>query len=202
MIAAVVPAAGLSSRMGRPKLALPLGERTIIERVVLALRDGGVKPIVVVIAPHVAELGPIAAAAGASVVVLPSATADMRATVEHGLRWLDEHDQPTADDAWMLAPADYPLLDGNVVRGLCDQFAHDPTKSIVVPIYNGKRGHPVLIGWKHVAGIRATPAGQGIDAYLRAHSAETLELSVTSAGVLNDLDTPGEYERLRGLTPW
>jgi molybdenum cofactor cytidylyltransferase len=201
MIAAVVPAAGLSSRMGRPKLALPFGERTVIERVVLALRDGGVKPIVVLIGPQMAELGPMAAAAGASVVVLPSTTADMRATVEHGLRWLAKQHQPITDDGWLLAPADYPLLDANVVRALCDQFACDRAKSIVVPVYNGQRGHPVLIGWKHVAGIRAIPHGQGIDAYLREHADETFELRMTNPAVLCDLDTPDDYERLRGLTP-
>jgi molybdenum cofactor cytidylyltransferase len=201
MIAAVVPAAGLSSRMGRAKLALPLGERTVIERVVSALHDAGVNPVVVVTAPHAAELRPIAAAAGASVVVLPSTTADMRETVEHGLRWLAEHHQPTPDDGWLLAPADHPLLDANVARALCDHFTCDRTKSIVVPIYNGKRGHPVLIDWKHVAGIRAMPQGQGIDAYLREHAAETFELHATNPAVLWDLNTPGDYERLRGLTP-
>jgi molybdenum cofactor cytidylyltransferase len=187
--------------MGRPKLALPLGDRTVIERVVSALHDAGVNPVVVVIAPHVAELAPLIMKAGADVVQLPSATADMRETVEQGLRWLAEHHQPTAEDGWLLAPADHPLLDANLVRALCDQLGCDRTKSIIVPIYNGKRGHPVLIGWKHVAGIRAMPPGQGIDAYLRDHAAETFELRVTNPAVLCDLDTPGDYERLRGLTP-
>jgi molybdenum cofactor cytidylyltransferase len=201
MIAAVVPAAGLSARMGRPKLALPLGDRTVIERVVLALRQGGVERVLVVIGPHVAELGPLATGAGADVVTLPSSTADMRATVEHGLHWLEEHDQQGPDDAWLLAPADHPLLDPMIVRALCDQFGRDPMKSIVVPTYNGKRGHPVLIAWKHVAGIRAMAPSRGIDAFLGEHAVEMLELPVTSAGIICDLDTPGEYERLGGLIP-
>jgi molybdenum cofactor cytidylyltransferase len=201
MIAAVVPAAGLSSRMGQPKLAMPLGDRTVIERIVSALHDARVNPVVVVIAPHVTELGPLATEAGADVVLLPSSTRDMRETAELGLRWLAEHHQPTVDDAWLLVPADHPLLDPNLVRALCDQLACDRTKSIVVPVHNGKRGHPVLIGWKHVAGIRAMPPGQGIDAYLREHVAETFELRVTNPAVLSDLDTRGDYDRLRRLTP-
>ena len=47
---------------------------------------------------------------------------------------------------------------------------------------------------RHVAGLRAHPAGEGVNAYLRLHGAETLELPVDSADVLADLDTPQDYE--------
>ena len=50
---AVLPAAGKSTRMGRPKLALPLGERTILEQVVAALRQAEVEHILVIVGPHV-----------------------------------------------------------------------------------------------------------------------------------------------------
>jgi molybdenum cofactor cytidylyltransferase len=187
--------------MGRCKLALPLGNRRVIEHVVLALREGGVERVLVAIGPHGSELELLAFAAGADVAVLPSATADMRATVEHGLHWFDEHHQLGSKDAWLLAPADHPMIEPQIVRDLCNSFAREPEKSIVVPTYNDKRGHPVLIGWSHVAGIRALPPGEGIEAYLRRHVAETRELPVTNEGILCDLDTPGDYERLRGLIP-
>jgi CTP:molybdopterin cytidylyltransferase MocA len=194
---AVVPAGGHSTRMGRPKLALPLGGRTVLEHVVAALRGGGVGRVVVVVGPHVPELAPLAEAAGADVCRLPDATADMRATVEHGLRWLEERDHPDPDDAWLLAPADHPTLDAAVVRRLCAAYAGQTGPSIFVPVHAGRRGHPTLIAWRHVAGIRAHPAGQGINAYLRLHHNELLEVPVTDAGVLYDLDTPEDYERLR-----
>ena len=50
-IAAIVPAAGRSERMGRPKLILPIGGATVIARVVAALRQGGAEPVVVVAPP-------------------------------------------------------------------------------------------------------------------------------------------------------
>src|SRR5207237_3552168 len=53
---ALIPAAGKSTRMGRPKLALPLGGRTVLEHVVAALRDAGVEHVLVVVGPHVPEL--------------------------------------------------------------------------------------------------------------------------------------------------
>lgn len=197
MIFAVVPAAGHSTRMGRPKLALPLGDRTVIEHVVAALRAGGADHVVVMIGPHVPELVPLAEAAGAEVCRLPEATADMRATVGHGLQWLEDRHRPRPDDAWLLAPADHPTLDPGVVRHLCDDSARDPSRSILVPVHAGRRGHPALIAWRHVAGIRALAADRGINTYFREHADEVREVPVASAGVLCDLDTPEDYERLR-----
>ena len=95
---------------------------TVLEQVILALRQGGVDETVVVVGPHDPALTPLAEAAGAHVVSLAEPTPDMRATVEHGLRWLENHYQPHPDDAWLLAPADHPMLDADrgtaVVRGL------------------------------------------------------------------------------------
>ncbi len=201
MMFAVVPAGGHSTRMGRPKLALPLGDRTVLEHVVAALREGGADRIVVVVGPHVPELVPLAEAAGADVCRLPEATADMRATVEHGLRWLEERYRPRPDDAWLLAPADHPTLNPAVVRQLRESYGNEPSRSIVLPVYGGRRGHPTLIAWRHVAGLRAFPAGQGINGYLRSQAGETLEVAVTNAGILWDLDTPEDYERLRQAWP-
>jgi molybdenum cofactor cytidylyltransferase len=200
MILALLPAAGKSTRMGRPKLVLPLGGRTVLEHAVAALRQAGVEHVLVVVGPHVPELIPLAKAAGAAVCPLAQETPDMRATIEHGLNWVEERFHPGPDDAWLLTPADHPTLDAAVVRQLGQARAAHPDRSIFIPVFAGRRGHPTLIGWKHVAGVRAHPAGQGLNAYLRLHGAETLEVPVTSADVLRDLDTPEDYERL--LRTW
>lgn len=193
MTFAVVPAAGHSTRMGRPKLTLPLGGRPVIEHVVTALRGGGVANVLVVVGPHVRDLAPLAQAAGASVLALPAETADMRATIEAGLSWIEDHFRRTPDDRWLLAPADHPTITAGVVRTLLD--ASDP---IVIPIHTGRRGHPTAFRWRHVAGIRALPPDIGVNAYLRAHADQVRELPVSDDGVLADLDTPGDYERLKG----
>src|SRR5262249_1174669 len=145
--------------------------------------------VVVVVGPHVPELVSLAEVAGADVCQLSESTADMRATVEHGLRWLEDRYCPRRDDAWLLAPGDHPTLDPAVVRQLREAQATQPALSIVVPVHERRRGHPTLIAWRHVAGLLAFPAGQGINSYLRLHADETLEVPVTSAGVLCDLDT-------------
>jgi molybdenum cofactor cytidylyltransferase len=196
MICAVIPAGGKSRRMGRPKLALPLGGRTVLEHVIAALRLGGVQTILVVIGPHVAELRPLAEAAGAQTLVLAEETADMRATVEQGLAWLENGFPISAEDYWLLVPGDHPTLSAEVVRLLLEARAAEPDKSIFLPTFQGQRGHPTLIAWKHVARLRAFPAGQGINAYLRRQGGETLLVPVPSPHVLADLDTPEDYERL------
>ena len=194
---AVVPACGQSTRMGRPKLALPLGERTVIEHVITTLRAGGVEQVLAVIGPHVPELVPLAERADADVLPLPEQTPDMRTTVERGLDWIEERFRPTPDDLWLLSPADHPAFSTSVVSELLAASRGD-RHSIIVPTHNGRRGHPALFRWRHAAGIRSLPANEGINSYLRTHAAETLELPVDDPGILANLDTPEDYERLRG----
>jgi molybdenum cofactor cytidylyltransferase len=96
-----------------------------------------------------------------------------------------------------LIPGDHPTLNPGVVRLLldCGRATHGK-KSIIIPTYEEKRGHPTLIGWKHVASIRALAKDQGINSYLRRHPEETLEVPVDAADVLFDLDTPEDYQKL------
>jgi molybdenum cofactor cytidylyltransferase len=197
MTFAVIPAAGKSARMGRPKLALPLGGATVLEHVISALRGAGVGPILVVAGPHVAELAILAEAGGAHALVLPQETEDMRATVEAGLSWLEDHFCPRPEDDWLLVPGDHPTLAPAIIRSLLAARQWAPAGTILVPIYQGRRGHPTLIPWRHVAGIRALPPGQGINVYLRAHQEAIMEVQVPTEEILVDLDTPEDYRGLR-----
>jgi molybdenum cofactor cytidylyltransferase len=197
MILGLIPAAGISSRMGRPKLALPLGDGTVLSQVVTALQQAGVGRILVVVGPTVPELVPLAQAAGAAVLLLSNQTADMRATVEQGLSWLEDRFQPGDQDDWLLVPADHPTLSPAVIGQLQKAKEQSPHYSIIVPTFQGQRGHPALLSWKHVAGIRMFSAQQGLNVYLRHQADETLQLPVDSSDILRDLDTPEDYEQLR-----
>ena len=193
MIAAIVPAAGRGTRMGRPKLALPVDGRPMLQRVITALREGGADPVVVVTGPHDPALPAIAGAAGAEVCELTAPTPDMRATVEHGLRWLEERYHPRPDDAFLLTPGDIPFLDAATVHTLCDAWVRRPAASILVPTHAGRSGHPALIGWRHVEPIRWLPAGVGIDAYLHENAGEHQEVEAPS-DTAADCDTVGDYQ--------
>lgn len=196
MLPALIPAAGKSTRMGRCKLLLPLGGRSILEHVIESLRKAQVGPVVAVVGPHVAELAPLAEKAGACVCQLVEDTPDMRATVQHGLRWLDERFHPAPADAWLLVPADQPTLDAGVVQQLVRAREENPNRSIFIPTYQGQRGHPTLLSWGHVPGILKLPEGTGLNIYIRDRHTDTLEVPVSSAEVLHDLDTPEDYERM------
>jgi molybdenum cofactor cytidylyltransferase len=193
---ALIPAAGKSTRMGRPKLALPLRGRTILELVVETIRRAGVEHVLVVVGPHVPELKPLAERARAQVLLLAEETSDMRATIERGLAWLEERFHPRPEDHWLLVPADHPTLHEAVIPRLVAAREESPSRSIVVPTFQGKRGHPVLIDWAHVARLRAFPVGAGVNAYLRERASETVEVPVNTATVLCDLDEPRDYEKL------
>src|SRR5262245_32839666 len=111
MIAAIVPAAGRSERMGRPKLLLPVGGTSLIARVVAALRGGGADLVIVVVAPPgLAGAEALAAEAeqgGACVVVADPPPRDMRASVERGLDRLEQGNaQGSPPSTLLLTPGD------------------------------------------------------------------------------------------------
>ncbi len=199
-VAAIVPAAGTSRRMGRPKLLLPWGGRTVICQVVDALRRGGADPAIVVTTAELPELAEQARAAGADVLVLPEPTSDMQATVIAGLRRLLQWGRRW--DGWLLCPADQPTLTPGLVRQLLDAFARqrqsgEPAEPIIIPVHNGRRGHPVVFSWSHAAAIIRKPCPGGIRDYIHAHAAAVIEWPCGEPAVLDDMDTPQDYERLQ-----
>jgi molybdenum cofactor cytidylyltransferase len=196
-VVGVIPAAGLSKRMGRPKLALPLGGRTVLEHVIAAVQGGGVEQILVVLGPASGNLRDIAERAGACVLLLDHETPDMRATVGAGLNHLQNTASLQANDGWLLLPADHPTLDAAVVRSLIQTAEADPAHSIFIPVHGGQRGHPTLLRWPHAAALRELPEGKGLNAYIRSHAGQTREIEWPGAEVLRDLDTPEDYARIR-----
>jgi molybdenum cofactor cytidylyltransferase len=182
--------------MGRPKLLLPLGETTVLEQVLSALRSAGVAETLVVVAPDADALARLASAAHAHVLRLAADTPDMHATCLHGMAWIEDHFHPARGDGWLLLPADHPTVRPDVVRALVAAAPEDAEKTIIVPTHAGRRGHPTWVQWSHLAAIRALPPDQGLNAFIRARTAETRELPWPSYEILRDLDTPEDYQRL------
>lgn len=195
MIAAIVPAAGRSERMGRPKLILPIAGATVIARVVSALRTGGVIHVIVVTppadSPGAAVLGREAAAAGAVVVVPAERPADMRGSFEFGLQTLEDGPRPAAV---LLVPADSAGITPELVALVLEQSRALPS-AIVIPTFQGKRGHPIALPWAMALLVRGLPFGAGINALIALHAADVFEIEVDHEGAVADLDTPEDYER-------
>jgi molybdenum cofactor cytidylyltransferase len=191
---AVVPAAGHSRRMGRDKLLLTIQGRTVIGRLLEALRAAGVAETVVVIRPNDEPLAQAVAAAGASLVRPEQEPPDMRASVELGLAAVRERFTPTAQDAWLLVPADHPILDADQLRAILKAWVNSEA-SILVPTHAGRRGHPTVFRWSLAAAVARLPKDCGVNALVR-DSDDVLEFPCESDAVLLDLDTPDDVERL------
>jgi molybdenum cofactor cytidylyltransferase len=192
----LIPAAGKSRRMGRQKLTLPWKGKNVLECAIAALIEGGVTTVVVVIGPGEIQLRTLAEKAGAEAAELTQPTAEMRETIEHGLEWIERRHRPTFDDGWLLLPADHPNIEIETVKQILAARSGNPSKSIVVPTFEDRGGHPVWISWRHVAEIRKMPAGVGLNIYLRQQAGDALLLPVNASSVLSDLDTPEDLQRL------
>lgn len=185
MIAAIVPAAGRSERMGRPKLILPIGPSTVIARVVVALRDGGAAPVVVVTPPDefpgAAILADEARSAGAVVLVPAEHPIDMRASI---VLALDHLSRGPAPDRVLVCPADSPSLTPALVARVVARSGEGPD-SLIIPVHDGRRGHPIALPWRLANQIRALPIGVGLNALIALHAAEVAELTVDDPGAID-----------------
>jgi Uncharacterized MobA-related protein len=81
-----------------------------------------------------------------------------------------------------------------VVDRLIDA-AEGSSRSIFVPVYGGKRGHPLLLRAKYREEILSLQLSKGLNTLLAAHPDEIEEIEMDSPDILEDLDTPEEYER-------
>ncbi len=193
-LVAIVPAAGLSRRMGQPKLLLDLAGRTVIARVIEALREAGITRCLVVVRSNDVDLIQAVTAAGGEVVLPATDPPDMRASVEWGLRSIGR--QTTPCEGWVLVPADHPNLNPTLVRELIAAWNESPSQ-IAVPRYDGQRGHPTLFPWSLAEEVFRMPPEQGLNHILRGDPSRVLEVVVTDPRVLDDLDTPEDLLRLR-----
>ncbi|MBI5761857.1 MAG: nucleotidyltransferase family protein [Planctomycetales bacterium] len=193
----VIPAAGLSRRMGQPKLLLRVGGATIIDRMLSAFHHPGIAATVVVVRADDEPLRIAVQTAGGTVIQPPQAPPDMRTSVEFALAHIREHFHPDPDDVWILVPADHPLLDSSVMPALISGWnARQP--QILIPTHAGQRGHPTLFRWDLADEVPRLPLNVGLNHLVKLHSADVTELPVDTLGILLDLDTPADYAALLG----
>jgi molybdenum cofactor cytidylyltransferase len=201
MIAAIVPAAGLSTRMGRPKLTLPIDGVPVIGRVVDALRAGGAQIVVVVAPPaEVAGAGLLADEArhaGADVLVADQPPPDMRGSVELGLTRINAGPHP---ETVLLIPGDSPGVSRDLVARVIREAQTHPD-ALVIPTAGGRRGHPLALPWPLTREIFALPHDRGVNALVARYAQRVIELEVADARALADLDTPDDYRRWSGAGP-
>ncbi len=189
-VAAIVLAAGASQRMGRPKQLLPVGDKTMLQHLVDVVRASPAEPVVVVLGHRAEEMRVSLQEEDVAIVVNEDWEAGLSASVQAGLNAL-------APDvrAALFVLADQPALTAEVIAQVVERYRR--TRSpIVVPTYRGQRGNPVLFDRALFLELMQVKGDQGGRSLLSRYPSRVEEVAVSSAGVLVDIDTPDDYQRL------
>jgi molybdenum cofactor cytidylyltransferase len=192
-VAAVVLAAGLSSRMGVVKALLPLGPSAAIEHVVSSLRAAGVAQVVVVTGHEAEAVAPVLERLGVERAHNAGYGSGMFSSVRTGVAALRED-----IDAFFVLPVDCPLVTPRVFRLLMEHF-RPSRKGIIYPTCFGHRGHPPLVSSRYVRALLDADETSNLQAFLGAHAADEAEVDLRDLTVLMDMDTPEDYRALRSF---
>jgi CTP:molybdopterin cytidylyltransferase MocA len=188
-IAGIVLAAGAGSRMGRPK-GLIRDARGVpwVRLAVISMVDAGCQPVVVVTGARGDEVAALVPS-GVTVVHAADWAEGMSASLRAGLTALAEMVEPP--DAAIVGLVDMPDVTPAVVRRLRDSLTSVPNlQALARTAYDGRPGHPVLLGRSHWPGILATARGDaGARHYLRGRDDVALVEGGDLASGL-DIDTP------------
>ncbi len=195
-ITAVILSAGLSSRMGRFKPLLPLGNKPTIRRVVELFQAGGIDDILVVAGHRAADVCRAVESLNVHRVTNPEYQEGMFTSVLTGIRAL-----PDRCRAFYIHPVDIPLVRPRTVQRLTEALTDHPA-GVLYPTFDGRRGHPTLIRTRLIPFIMQWPGTGGLKACLQRHEADAVELPVIDEAILLDLDTPGDYERMLARLPY
>ena len=198
MLAAVILAAGLSSRMGgRPKGLLRFDDRdTFVTRIVRTFNEAGVGDVVVVTGHQAAAVESVVQESGFR------ARCVRNASFEQGqfsslLAGLAAVAQPGVEGA-LVSLVDAPLFSAATVRALLAHFARTQAP-VVRPVRGAEHGHPVLLARALFETIRRADPSAGAKPVVRAHASPEGDLTVDDPGAFADIDTPEDYARLPEL---
>lgn len=186
-VAGIVPAAGASRRMGRPKGLLRIDGATFAQRVVRALRDGGCRPIYVVVDAEDEELAVHARGTGADVVTNTEPGEGPITSLRLALARVAD-----AVDAVVYLPLDHALVDGGHVTELIEA-AREADAALALPMYGSKRGHPAFFGRSLFPELLDPDLEGGARTVVHRHLDEACVVRSDDPAVVTDIDTPEAY---------
>lgn len=188
MISAIVLAAGLSSRMGQPKMILPWKDTTVIETVVSTLETTKVDEILIVSGAERGSIELLLQNRPVHFAFNPEyPNGEMLASVKVGLSNLDKQSQ-----AALIVLGDQPQITQQVVDRVIEAYRTNRSK-IVVPSYKMKRGHPWLVDrmlWSQILAIESPNTLRG---FLERNRDMVEYIAAPDDSILRDLDTPQDY---------
>jgi molybdenum cofactor cytidylyltransferase len=192
-IAALVLAAGQSSRMGENKLLLPLEGKPVLRHVVDAIGDSSVASIIVVLGHQADDVRALVGDGPVAFIVNEDYRQGLSTSLKTGLAAL-----PPEVDGAMVFLGDMPDVDSALIDRMIAAFDPGQMRAIVVPKRAGRRGHPVLWGRGFFAPLIEKLTGDiGAKAFIGQYAEWVAEIEADDDGVFTDLDTPEAFEARR-----
>ena len=198
-VSAILLGAGESKRMGRDKLVLPWGKKTVLSHCLEILLRSMTREVVVVARSRNEELEekinayPAFMRKKIKVVVNPDYPGGMSSSIRMGLKSLD-----SKTEGVLIALGDQPLLKASTINALIGAFFRGKRK-IAVPFYHNQRGNPVLFGRGYIRDLMRLRGDTGGRAIIENHPEEVVRVRTRSEAVIRDMDTWGEYKRLKAI---
>jgi molybdenum cofactor cytidylyltransferase len=190
-IAAIVLAAGKSSRMGANKLLMPIKGTPMIARTVDAILASPARPIVCVTGNANHEVETALAKRDLTFVHNPNFADGLSTSLRAGLNAL-----PKDIDGAIVCLGDMPAVPAAAVAKMVAAFNPAEGRAIIVPAYQGKRGNPVLFARAYFSEIAAVHGDVGAKPVIAEHDDEVYEIEMEDASVLADADTPAAFAAL------
>jgi molybdenum cofactor cytidylyltransferase len=192
MISAVILAAGMSRRMGRPKMLLPWEATTVLGRILQVIKAAELESVMVVTGASRGEVEAICTHAGVQHVLNPDySSGEMLSSLQVGLRAL-----PAEPRAALVVLGDQPAIELQVVSRLINAYA-ETGDSLIVPSYRHRRGHPWLVGrelWPRLCEMQPPETPRD---FLHRRSGIIHHVEVDTASIFQDIDTPDDYLKSR-----
>jgi molybdenum cofactor cytidylyltransferase len=188
--AAIILAAGCSSRMGTFKPLLKIGKRTILERAISLFRDVGIEEVIVVVGHGAQQIIPLVQDCGARAVMNAQFELGMFSSIQAGVKSLAPE-----SEAFFVLPVDIPMVRAQTIRDLLETY-QDRSNKIIFPAFQGRRGHPPLVSASYRNEILSYSGDGGLRFFFRKHERHCVGVEVADEMILFDVDTPADYEAL------
>jgi len=194
--AGVILAAGASSRMGRDKALLPWRDGTFLSAAIRALQPS-TELVIVVAGANAASLEPIANANAAFMAINPNPQWGQFSSLQAGLQDVLNRGR----DAAIVTLVDRPAAEVETIERLKALFlSSDDQTWAVVPEYQGKHGHPFVIGREMIEAFLRAPVGSSAREVEHANQPHIRYVPVSDPLVVANVDTPEDFEKLRAGT--
>jgi molybdenum cofactor cytidylyltransferase len=190
-ISAIVLAAGESRRMRKPKLLMPLGNGTILETAVSKYLSSRVSEVIVVLGYMADEAVKKLAGKRVRTVINPAYRQGMSTSIIAGMGIVNAGARGV-----MIGLADEPFIDSQTINKLLDEFGKH-REGIVIPLYKGRRGHPVIFAIRHRDALMKLKGDNGGKKIINQDPDDIFEVQVDCTGINRDIDTMDDYRSLR-----